>query len=58
MSNIPENRLYFLTRSNQFGNKVLRGTHIVSHDGLVTLFDGDSVVGVFNLSPGESLVED
>jgi len=49
--------MYFLTRTNQFGNKVLHGTHIVTRQGLVTLFDNDDIVGVFNFAPGESLVE-
>jgi hypothetical protein len=52
-----ESRTYFLTRSNPFGNKILRGTHIVTREGVVTLFDNSDIVGVFNLAPGESLVE-
>lgn len=51
-----KSRLYFITRSNQFNNKLMSGTHVVEQNGLTTLFNGELVVGVFNLAPGESIV--
>lgn len=54
---MQESKMYFLTCSNPFGNKILRGTHIVTENGVTILYDNEEVVGVFNLAPGESLAK-